>query len=118
MIDHRRSREWAEALAAELSDRVIAVAADVTDRARVGALFATAGERFWTLVTTVVNNALADLAFYGDASSDVIRWGKFTGKLRVPSASSCGHVPEPVGRRRPGQRLNGPPWTEPWPPRH
>ncbi|TDD10171.1 3-oxoacyl-ACP reductase [Saccharopolyspora terrae] len=83
VIDYRRSREQAEALAGELGDQVIAVEADVTDRAQVDALFATARERFGTPVTTVVNNALADFAFNGDARSraDAITWGEFAGQF-------------------------------------
>ncbi|WP_406690166.1 3-oxoacyl-ACP reductase [Saccharopolyspora sp. ID03-671] len=83
VIDYRRSREQAEALADELGDRAIAVAADVTDRTQVDALFATARERFGTPVTTVVNNALADFAFNGDARShaDAITWDEFSGQF-------------------------------------
>ncbi|WP_093422192.1 3-oxoacyl-ACP reductase [Saccharopolyspora flava] len=83
VIDYRRSREQAEALADELGDRVVAVAADVTDRAQVDALFAAARERFGTPVTTVVNNALADFTFNGDARShaDAITWEEFSGQF-------------------------------------
>lgn len=68
VLNYRSSRKPAEALAAELgAGRAIALAADVTDGAEVRALFAAAEAHFGAPVTTVVNNALPDFRFDGDA---------------------------------------------------
>lgn len=84
VIDYRQSRESAEALAAEIGDRAFAVRADVTDADEVAQLFAAAQERFGRPVTTVVNNALADFRFDGDARAhaDTIGWEAFDAQLR------------------------------------
>jgi len=66
-IAHHRSRAAAEALAADHPGRAVAVAVDIRDPAQVAALVATAEAHFGEPVTTVVNNALVDFAFDGDA---------------------------------------------------
>lgn len=84
VINYRRSRERAEALAGELgAEHAVAVRADVTDEQQVSELFAVAREHFGSPVTTVVNNALADFSFNGDAraKADEIRWGAFSSQL-------------------------------------
>ncbi len=68
VINWRASGDQAEALAAELGDRVIAVQADVSDRSAVEAMVARAKAAFGGPITTVVNNAL-DYSFNGDARS-------------------------------------------------
>ncbi len=85
VVNYRRSRAAAEALAASLGDRAIAVEADVTDRAAVDRMVAAAVEAFGASVTTVVNNALGDFQFNGDARERVqtIPWRHFTGQLDV-----------------------------------
>lgn len=65
-INYRRSREAAEALAAELGPRAMAVEADVRDPEAVTAMIARIEEAFGA-PSTVVHNALADYAFDGDA---------------------------------------------------
>ncbi|MEM8962455.1 MAG: 3-oxoacyl-ACP reductase [Acidobacteriota bacterium] len=65
-INYFRSRDSAEALAAELGARTVAVQGDVRDAASVGAMVALVGEVFGA-PTTVVHNALADYSFNGDA---------------------------------------------------
>ncbi len=79
VINYRNSREQAEALATELGERTLAVQADVTDAAQVQALFESAARHFGSPVTTVVNNALADFSFNGDArpKPDTITWADF-----------------------------------------
>lgn len=68
VINWRNSGEAANALAAEIGDRALALQANVTDRAAVDAMVAAAQGHFGGPVTTVVNNAL-DYSFNGDARS-------------------------------------------------
>ncbi|AJW41456.1 3-oxoacyl-[acyl-carrier protein] reductase [Rhodococcus sp. B7740] len=84
VIDYRNSKDAAEALAARLGENAIAVQGDVTDESDVAALFGTAREHFGTPITTVVNNALADFSFDGDArpKADTITWERFDAQLR------------------------------------
>lgn len=84
VIDYRNSKEAAEALANRLGENAIAVQGDVTDDAAVAALFDTSREHFGTPITTVVNNALADFSFDGDArpKADTITWERFDAQLR------------------------------------
>lgn len=83
VVNWRRSREAAEALAAELGPAALAVQADVTDPAQVQALMATARRHFGRPVSTVVNNALADFSFNGDARAkgDAIGWQDFAAQF-------------------------------------
>lgn len=82
VINWRNSADAAQALAAELGDRVIALQADVTDRASVEAMLAAAHNHFGAPVTTVVNNAL-DYSFNGDARSqmETIGWDEFASQF-------------------------------------
>jgi len=75
VINWRASGEQAQGLAAELGERVIAIQADVTDRAAVAAMVAQAEAHFGAPVSTVVNNAL-DYSFNGDARAQMadISW--------------------------------------------
>lgn len=84
VINYRASRAQAEALQAELgAERAIALRADVTDRDQVDAMLAAAQARFGARVTTVVNNALADFSFNGDArpKAEDISWEDFSAQL-------------------------------------
>lgn len=83
VINFRRSRAAAEALAAELGANTLALAADVTDAAAVQDLFARAQAHFGRPVSTVVNNALADFSFNGDARArpDSIAWVDFAAQF-------------------------------------
>lgn len=83
LVNYRRSRQRAEQLAAEIGDRALAAQADVTDRQQVDEALAAAREHFGRPVTTVVNNALADFAFNGEARSkaDTIRWDEFSAQF-------------------------------------
>ena len=106
-INWRASGQQAEALAAELSDRAIAVQADVTDRAAVDAMVARAADHFGAPVSTVVNNAL-DYSFNGDARAQMadIPWEdmerQFTtvirGALNVIQATAPGMAAQKFGR--------------------
>lgn len=84
VVNYRRSREGAEALVGELgAKKAVALQADVTDRAQVDAMIEAARTHFDAPVTTVVNNALADFSFNGDAraKADAISWGDFASQL-------------------------------------
>ncbi|HET8993252.1 MAG TPA: 3-oxoacyl-ACP reductase [Rhodococcus sp. (in: high G+C Gram-positive bacteria)] len=84
VVNYRRSGDAAQALAESIgSERAIAVQADVTDRTQVQAAFDRAREHFGRPVTTVVNNALPDFSFNGDArdKADEIGYGAFAAQL-------------------------------------
>ncbi|WP_010540965.1 3-oxoacyl-ACP reductase [Dietzia alimentaria] len=85
VVNYRRSEEAASDLVRELGgDRAVALRADVTDDDEVRALFEAARAHFGRPITTVVNNALADFEFNGDArpSPESITWEHFEGQLR------------------------------------
>ncbi|MGC0364653.1 3-oxoacyl-[acyl-carrier protein] reductase [Rhodococcus sp. 27YEA15] len=85
VVNYHRSKNAADAVVAELGEsRAVAVGADVTDRGSVDRLFATAREHFGTPISTVVNNALVDFSFNGDArpKADTITWADFDSQLR------------------------------------
>jgi len=83
VINFRRSRDAALALATELGPRALAVQADVTDPSAVAALAEQAQAHFGRPITTVVNNALADFSFNGDARPrpDTIGWDDFAAQF-------------------------------------
>jgi len=79
VINYYRSEAAAQALAEELGPRVIALQADVTDAQSVRALFDRALAQCERPIVSVVNNALADFRFDGDARPkiDQIAWDRF-----------------------------------------
>lgn len=80
VIDYHNSADLAGELAAAAGpDRAVALQADVTDPEQVQGLLAAAREHFGAPVTTVVNNALADFSFNGDARSrpGELEWKEF-----------------------------------------
>jgi len=84
VVNYRRSAEAARALAEKIgADRAVALPADVTDRAQVDELLARAREHFGRPVTAVINNALPDFAFDGDAraKADEIGYAAFAQQL-------------------------------------
>ncbi|MFT3899140.1 MAG: 3-oxoacyl-ACP reductase [Gordonia sp. (in: high G+C Gram-positive bacteria)] len=108
VIDYHSSKDAAEALAASSPDRALAVPADVRDRGAVDALVAAAREEFGGPVTTVVNNALIDFAFNGDArakAADIAYQdfaaqfeGSLQGPLNVIQATRAGMAEAGFGR--------------------
>lgn len=66
-INYHTSKIQAEELAAAHPGRAAAIRADVRDRAQVNALLGQTSAAFGTPVTTVVNSALVDFSFDGDA---------------------------------------------------
>ncbi|MFQ4149284.1 3-oxoacyl-ACP reductase [Arthrobacter sp. LAPM80] len=80
VVNYRNSEEGARALAASAgAGKAYAVRADVTSQEEVAAMFKEAERHFGRPVTTVVNNALADFSFNGDArpSAGEISWANF-----------------------------------------
>ncbi len=83
VINYHRSQARAQALAQTLGPRVIALQADVTDAQAVRALFDEAQARLQRPILSVVNNALADFRFDGDARPkiDEIAWDRMQQQL-------------------------------------
>ncbi len=83
VINYHRSEAAARALVEELGPRAIALQADVTDAAAVQRLFAAARERTGAPVSAVVNNALAQFSFDGDARPKLgdIAWERFAQQI-------------------------------------
>jgi 3-oxoacyl-[acyl-carrier protein] reductase len=106
VVNYHRSRDAALAVQRQAGpERALAVQADVTDLEAVTAMVATAQAHFGSPVTTVVNNALIDFAFDGDARphGETIAWERFerqfegsvrgalnTLKAAVPGMRACG----------------------------
>ncbi len=83
VINYHRSEAAARALVEELGPRAIALQADVTDAAAVQRLFAAARERTGAPISAVVNNALAQFRFDGDARPKLgeIAWERFAQQI-------------------------------------
>ena len=83
VINYHRSEAAALALAEELGPRAVALQADVTDAAAVQRLFAAARERTGAPISAVVNNALAQFSFDGDARPKLgeIAWERFSQQI-------------------------------------
>ncbi len=83
VINYRRSQQAAETLAGELGAKALALAADVTDPDDVQGMLSRAQAHFGRPVSTVVNNALADFSFNGDARArpDSIGWSDFAAQF-------------------------------------
>ncbi|MEO1788109.1 MAG: 3-oxoacyl-ACP reductase [Pseudomonadota bacterium] len=70
VINYRKSKAAADALAAKLGDRAVALQADVQEADAVKRMVTQAEEQVGP-ITTVVHNALADYSFNGDARSTI-----------------------------------------------
>ena len=83
VVNYYQSREAAEALVKEAPERVLAVQADVRDPEAVRALFEQARGHFGAPITTVVNNALPEFTFNGDArpDADALDWAHLQQQL-------------------------------------
>ena len=89
VVNYRQSQQAAKDLAAVYGpEYALTVRSDVTDPEQVSAMFQTAHDHFGAPITTVVNNALVDFSFNGDArpGAETIGWenfdGQFTGSVR------------------------------------
>ena len=70
VLNYRNSEAAAQELASEFgTERAIALQADVTDAHQVSTLVKAAAKHFGAPITTVINNALPDFSFNGDARS-------------------------------------------------
>jgi 3-oxoacyl-[acyl-carrier protein] reductase len=105
VVNYRSSRARAEALADTLNSGssipcAVALQADVTSLDEVTSLFSAAHAHFGHPITTVVNNALADFSFNGDAraSADTIGWdafaAQFEGRVRATLNTTQAALPE------------------------
>ncbi len=85
IINYRQSAEAAEALAARLDGKAIAIQADITDRQAVERMVTAGAAAFGAPITTVINNALSDFRFNGDARARLqdIAWGDFSAQFNV-----------------------------------
>lgn len=84
VVNYLNSHDAAHALAAETPNLALAVQADVSDPNAVKAMLATAKEHFGMPVTTLVNNALPDFSFNGDArpTPDTLTWERLDQQLQ------------------------------------
>lgn len=71
VINYRNSADAAHKLVSEAPDQLLAIQADITNSAAVHAMFTQAREHFGMPVSTVINNALPDFSFNGDARPSV-----------------------------------------------
>lgn len=84
VINYHRSQDAAQALADTIGQRAFAVQADVTDPAQVQQMFIAAKAHFGAPVTSVINNALVDFKFNGDARKTIhdIGWADFEQQVK------------------------------------
>jgi len=84
VINYHRSQDAAQALADTIGQRAFAVQADVTDPAQVQQMFIAAKAHFGAPVTSVINNALVDFKFNGDARKTIhdIGWADFEQQIQ------------------------------------
>ena len=67
VVNYLSSKVQAEQLAQQFPNQVFAFQADVTDKAQVEQLFAATKKHFGSAIHSIVNNALIDFEFNGDA---------------------------------------------------
>jgi 3-oxoacyl-[acyl-carrier protein] reductase len=82
-LNYYRSEAQAAALVKELGSRAIAVQADITDAEQVSRLFDEVQTRTGEAIVSVVNNALVDFHFNGEARPKIgeIGWSAFQQQL-------------------------------------
>lgn len=71
VVNYHSSKTQAEQLATEFPQQVFAYQADVTNKAQVETLFSASKLHFGSAITSVVNNALIQFEFNGDARPKV-----------------------------------------------
>lgn len=108
VINYHSSKEAAETLTAEHPGQALAVEADIRDRHAVEELISTAASHFGGSVTTVINNALVDFKFNGDARAKATEItyealtqqfeGAVKGSLNVIQAAQPGMAQAGFGR--------------------
>jgi len=75
VINYHRSELAAQELATSLGPQALALKADITEQAQVRALVQSAGKHFGQPIVSVVNNALIDFSFNGDARAKLTEIG-------------------------------------------
>lgn len=75
VINYHRSEAAAQALVDDLGSQAIALQADVTNPDQVNSLVSDAQRRFGAPISSVVNNALIDYRFNGDARETIEQIG-------------------------------------------
>lgn len=105
VVNYLNSAEAAEALMAEAPDRALAVQADVCNPEAVKAMFAAARAHFGESVTTLVNNALPEFSFNGDArpGPDALTWEQLDHQLQGVARGALNGVQAAL----PGMRERG-----------
>lgn len=108
VINYHSSKAAAQTLATQHPGQALAVEADIRDRHAVEELISTAGKYFGGAVTTVINNALVDFAFNGDARSNAMEVtydaltqqleGSLKGPLNIIQAAQPGMAKAGFGR--------------------
>ena len=108
VINYYQSADSAQALANEIGPQALAVGADITNAAEVNAVFDRAAKHLGKPITSVVNNALVDFQFNGDARKklDQIGWvdfeqqlkGAIGGALNTTQAAAAGMKAMKFGR--------------------
>jgi 3-oxoacyl-[acyl-carrier protein] reductase len=90
VINYYRSKQAAESLASSIGPNAVALSADVTDPEQVKQMFADAKTHFGTPITSIVNNALVDFKFNGDARKtiDTIGWADFEQQVQGALAAA------------------------------
>lgn len=76
VINYLHSQHNAEQLQLQYPEQAFIYQADITDHQQVDAMFQAAKKHFGTNITSIVNNALLDFKFNGDARSklDQLQW--------------------------------------------
>lgn len=84
IVNYLNSTDAANAVAAHAPERALAIQANVRDPAAVKAMFTTAQAHFGMPVTTLINNALPDFSFNGDArpTPDTLTWENLDQQLQ------------------------------------
>jgi 3-oxoacyl-[acyl-carrier protein] reductase len=84
VVNYHQSQMAATELVEQVGNKALAIKADITDASQVKALFTKAQEHFGQPVTAVVNNALIDFKFNGDARKTIhtIGWPDFEQQIK------------------------------------
>lgn len=109
VINYFQSREAAEALVNETPQRALAVQADVREADAVKALFEQARSHFDAPITTVVNNALPEFTFNGEARphADTLDWAHLNQQIEGVNRSALNTIQAALAgmRERGGGRI-------------
>lgn len=83
VVNYYRSEAKAQQLQAQFPQQVFIYQADVTDQAQVMALFAAAKQHFGQAISSIVNNALVNFSFNGDARPKIheLNWSTMQNQI-------------------------------------